>query len=245
MAIARFKVGPFEQEIAYELLFASKCAKNILIIHGWGANKELMSLAFKDQFKGFNKLFVDLPGFGKSSLSGPINSFEYSKIIDFFLNHVEFCPDFMIGHSFGGKIIANLALTREKAGLIFISSAGILQPKSLGIKTKIKLFKTLKCLKLKRIQQMFLADDAKGLDPFLQQTFNLVVNEDYAPIFAKLTNKSLLCWGDKDTATPLKSAEEMSLLIHKSKLKVFLGDHFFFLKQASGIAACVSKYFGV
>lgn len=243
MAIARFKISCDEYELAYDLV-QENSKQNMLIMHGWGANKELMQLKFKNKFKSYNKLFIDLPGFGKSSISKAINSYEYTKIVEFFLNHINFKPNLVLGHSFGGKIAANLGLYDKNLKLVLLSSAGILLPKPFNVKAKIRLFKLLKPLKLANLQKYFLSDDAKDLSPVLQATFKLVVDEDYEEIFLKLCNKTLLCWGEADSATPLKSAKIMASLIKNSKLFVCQGDHFFFLQQASLIEQKVYEYFG-
>lgn len=245
MAKARFKISLDEYELAYTLQNANKEAKNMLIMHGWGANKELMEQAFKDEFKDFNKLFIDLPGFGRSSLKKSLNSFEFTAVVEFFLNHINFKPDFIMGHSFGGKIAANLCLKDENIKLILLSNAGLLAKKSLKVRLKILSFKALKCLKIKALRDFFLSSDAKDLSEELKESFRKVVDENYEEIFLKLKNKTLLCWGEKDQATPLFLGEKMAILVKSSKLLVYEGDHFFFINHAKDLALKAKKYFGV
>lgn len=44
----------------------NKPARNIVFLHGWGSNKEIMQRAFAPYFKDFTHYYIDLPGFGQS-----------------------------------------------------------------------------------------------------------------------------------------------------------------------------------
>lgn len=241
MAIARIKIACDDYEIGYEI--QGKSPKCMLIIHGWGASRVIMQNAFKDNFKDYTKLFVDLAGFGKSNIKRSINSFEYTKIIEFFLKKIAFKPSYILAHSFGCKIAANLALENKNINLILMSSPGIITTKSLKVRSKIMLFKTLKVLNIQGLDNIFLSADAKDLNPILQKSFKLIVNEDYELIFKKILNKTLICWGENDDITPISLAAKLSSLIKNSKLTVLEGDHFFFLKQADLIEKNVKNYF--
>lgn len=244
MALARFKIACDEYKIGYDLQ-NNNSRENLLILHGWGASRQLMEKAFWNEFTNYNKLFIDLPGFGKSNLVKAMNSYEYSKLIDFFLAHIGFKPKLIIAHSFGGKIAANLGLLDKNIALIFLSNAGIIWPKSIKTKAKIAIYKRLKWLKIKKLQNAFLAKDAKDCPLLVQECFKLVVDENYEDLFSKLENQTLLCWGKDDLATPLKSGEKMSMLIKHNKFCTFEGDHFFFLKEASQIANKAKEYFRI
>ncbi|MWV62854.1 alpha/beta fold hydrolase [Helicobacter saguini] len=67
------------------ILVNNQAAKNIVFLHGWGSNKELMKLAFGETFKDFNHIYVDLPGFGGSPCEMVLNTYDYAKIIESFL----------------------------------------------------------------------------------------------------------------------------------------------------------------
>ena len=77
----------------------------------------------------------------------------------------------------------------------------------------------------------------------MYQTFKNVVNEDFANEFAKYNGKALLCWGDKDTATPLSSGEMIDSLIKDSTLEVYDGDHYFFMKNAEDVSKKIETVF--
>ena len=71
-------------DINYNLINNDK--KNIILfLHGWGSNKEIMSSAFSLYLKDFKHIYIDMPGFGKSSNDYILNTYDYTNIIDIFL----------------------------------------------------------------------------------------------------------------------------------------------------------------
>ncbi|TQR34630.1 2-hydroxy-6-oxohepta-2,4-dienoate hydrolase [Campylobacter sp. MIT 99-7217] len=218
--------------LSYELLNLDK-KPILLILHGWGANKELMKTAFKDSFKEYKHLYIDLCGFGGSNAPLVLNSLDYAQILSSFLKEKDFSPELLMGHSFGGKICTILALEQEKSpkAIILLSSAGILWQKRLSIRLKIKLFKLLKGLGFSRFYKFFASKDAINLSPLMYETFKSVVGEDFCSYFARLKIKTLIFWGIDDKATPLKSGEKIHSLIKNSSFYALKGDHFFFLNK--------------
>ena len=47
--------------------YGNKSGKNIVLLHGWGQNIEMMDPIGKRLQKDFYITIIDLPGFGKSS----------------------------------------------------------------------------------------------------------------------------------------------------------------------------------
>lgn len=181
----------------------------------------------------FRHVYIDLPGFGNSTCNRPLVTEDYANILELFLAQINANQDHMIlGHSFGGKV----ALLLNPQILILVGSAGIPVPKPLKVQAKIALFKMLKSVGLAKLRSMFVAEDAKQLSEIMYQTFKNVVNEDMSSDFKAYSGKALLCWGKDDTATPLYTAEKMTELIKDSRLVVFEGDHYFFMKQAAEVA---------
>ena len=66
MAIKEIEYDGFKYRLSYEIS-GQKSGKNILILHGWGANKDLMKSCFDRDLSEYNCLYLDLPGFGLSS----------------------------------------------------------------------------------------------------------------------------------------------------------------------------------
>ena len=138
MASKEIEYNGVSYKISYEAL-NTNLKPYILILHGWGAKKELMTAAFKGKFSSFSQIYVDLPGFGKSSVSLPICTKDYASIIKEFIAKMGYEPVAVMGHSFGGKVATLL----NPKNSILLSSAGILEPKPLKVRLKIAIFKIL------------------------------------------------------------------------------------------------------
>ncbi len=223
--------------ISYEIINADKPV-DIVFLHGWGSNKEIMKSAFGDKMKGFRHIYIDMPGFGRSSNEIVLDSVDYKKIINIFLSDAGIKKDIILGHSFGGKIATLL----EPNLLVLLSSAGIVVEKPLGVKMKITLFKFLKSLGLGGMYRFFASKDAENLSQNMYETFKKVVDEDFRDIFRSYKGEALIFWGKDDTATPLSSGKEISRLIKNSQFYEFEGDHFFFLKHAKEISEEILKF---
>ncbi|MFV0481002.1 MAG: alpha/beta fold hydrolase [Campylobacteraceae bacterium] len=230
MANKSFLCDEINYNISYKLLNTSQ-NESILFLHGWGANKELMEQAFKNSFKNFTHIYLDLPGFGNSSIQKPLNSHEVKNIVEKFLVEIDKKPNFIIGHSFGGKIATLL----NPQTLVLLSSAGIILPKRFSVRAKIAIFKFLKSIGLGRFYKLFATKDVEGMSKTMYEMAKIAINEDFSEYFKNCTSKAFLFWGKQDSATPLIAGEKIHSLIKKSQLFIYEGDHFFFLKQAEKI----------
>lgn len=238
MALKRVDYNDSEFDISYEIV-NPRAEVDLIILHGWGSNKGIMKQAFGSFLQNYRHIYIDLPGFGNSTCKQVLKTSDYAKIINIFLDSIGASKDIVIGHSFGGKV----ALLLNPLNLVLLSSAGVYLPKSFKIKTKIKIFKLLKNLGLKRFREFFVADDAKQLSSCMYETFKNVINEDFSLYFRQYKSKALVCWGKDDKATPLVCANHIHEMIDDSKLVVFEGDHFFFLRHAKVIAKNIKELY--
>jgi len=223
-------------KLSYELVNPSQ-EKSILVLHGWGSNKEIMKQAFAKELKHYKHIYLDMPGFGASNNETILTTKDYGKIVLLFLENLNVSPLVTMGHSFGGKV-ATLLHTEH---LVLLSSAGVVTEKPWSVKVKIATFKLLKPLGFKRIRELFVAPDAQGMSHEMYETFKNVVDENFESEFQKSQSKALCFWGIDDTATPLYTGEKIAGLIGNSQFYPLEGDHFFFLKHAHFIANEIEK----
>ena len=216
--------------ISYDLV-NPKEEKTLLILHGWGANKEIMKKAFSRYLPSYCHVYVDLPGFGNSNIYTPLKSEDYKNIIVEFLKSLSKKPEIIMGHSFGGKVATLLQPKR----LVLLSSAGIVPKKPLQIRIKIALFKLLKNLGGKNLYKLFATKDVEGMSEVMYETLKNVVDEDMSNEFMNYDGKCFIFWGDEDKATPLKSGETINRYIKGSEFFPLKGDHFFFLLHSEFI----------
>jgi pimeloyl-ACP methyl ester carboxylesterase len=238
MAVKSIQYNKNTLDISYEILNRDANI-DLIILHGWGSNKELMKKSFSPFMDSFRHIYIDLPGFGGSSCNIALNTQDYARIIELFMIHINASKDIIVGHSFGGKV----ALLLKPEVLVLVGSAGIYIPKPLKIKAKIAIFKVVKLFGLSKLRSMFVAQDAKSLSEPMYQTFKNVVNEDFSNEFSSYEGKALLCWGREDSATPLSSAQKINELIEDSLLKVYDGDHYFFMNHAKEVSSEIENIF--
>lgn len=235
MAVKEVKYGGKIYRISYETV--NPANKDVaLFLHGWGANKEIMKKAFGAYFKDLRHVYVDMPGFGASSMHGALATKDYAKIMKSFLDELGANPKIIFGHSFGGKVATLL----NSEYLALLSSAGIVAKKPLWVRFKIALFKFLKLFGLGFLYKFFATKDVKGMSKTMYETLKNVVDEDFSSKFADFGGKAFIFWGEEDKATPLKSGECVSRLIKNSEFHALKGDHFFFLLHARYIDGVVN-----
>jgi pimeloyl-ACP methyl ester carboxylesterase len=238
MAIKSIQHKQHTFDISYEIL-NPEATVDLIILHGWGSNKALMKQSFSSYMSGFRHIYIDLPGFGKSTCSMPLTTEDVARIVELLMIHLNASKDIILGHSFGGKVATLL----EPKVLVLLSSAGIKIPKPLKVHAKIALFKMLKLFGFSKLRSLFVADDAKELNEYMYQTFKNVVDEDFSKEFENYNGKALICWGKSDTATPLSSGEKIAKLIKDSTLEVYDEDHYFFMQNAVDISKKIEATF--
>ncbi|QKG29319.1 alpha/beta fold hydrolase [Campylobacter sp. RM16187] len=223
-------------QISYEMLNLSN-EHAIVFLHGWGASKEIMKKAFGKFLTGFKHIYIDMPGFGASNMHEPLYTKDYAEIMRLFLQEINITPTLIIGHSFGGKVATLL----KPANLALLSSAGIVTKKPFFVRFKIAIFKILKALGFGFLYKFFATKDVKGMSKQMYETLKNVVNEDFTSEFKDYKGRAFIFWGEDDSATPLKSGEQIHRLIANSDFHPLKGDHFFFLLHANYINGVINS----
>lgn len=239
MALCEIKFDDEIYKIAYEIV-GDRNLEKILILHGWGANKELMKNSFAKFLNNFCQIYIDLAGMGKSSIQKPLTTQDYAKIVKIFSEKFGEISNVM-GHSFGGKV----GILLEPKNLILLSSAGILEKKPLKVRLKIKTTKMFNFFGFSKFSKLFRSKDVLNMNEIMYKTFKNVVNENFEDEFLKrnLNNnfKTLIFWGKEDKATNIKSGEKIHNLIKNSYFLPLEGDHFFFIKNSKFISDEINK----
>lgn len=206
--------------------------KKILILHGFGSSiKSWKKLIVKFNPKAYTIYFPELPGFGQSQhppIPWEVN--DYTLFIQNLLTKQKLNPNYLICHSFGGRISIQLLTQKnnfQKA--IFIAAAGIRPKLNLLQKMANKVGPLLKPIKkfqpiqfiLKSARKLIGAGDYNKVQGTMKQTFINVVNTDLTQNLSHIQKPVHLLWGAKDTLTPLYMGELMNKLIPNSSLKVY------------------------
>lgn len=229
----------------------------LIILPGWGDNRNTFNRIIKLLEKDYNIYIFDYPGFGNSNLlNEDLTIYEYAKIFIEFLKVKKIKNPIIIGHSFGGRIIITMSgyYNIKFKKIILMASAGIKPKKSLYIKIKQIIYKTLKKISfilpnsskekyLKKLINIFGSSDYKSIPKGLQKTFINIVNEDLKGYLTNIKDETLIMWGEKDIDTPICNAYTMNKLIKNSGL-IIIKDalHFFYLEKPNYINTILLNY---
>jgi pimeloyl-ACP methyl ester carboxylesterase len=236
LALKTIKFDNKSFDISYEIVNPS-CKEDIVFLHGWGSNKQIMKQAFEKFLPNFRHIYIDMPGFGKSSNDYVLTTQDYSEIIKQFLEILDSNTIAIAGHSYGGKVATLL----NPKNLILLSTAGILEEKPFDVKLKIKFAKLMNFIGLSGITKAFRSSDVDKMSENMYATFKNVVDEDFTNYFKNYKKNGMIFWGKDDSATKLASGEKIHQLIQNSSFTSYEGDHYFFLKNAQDISQRVEN----
>lgn len=202
----------------------------ILLLHGWGQNKEMMFPLIDNLKEKFTCVVVDLPGFGDTPFDNSINIEEYVNNLRKFLIDNNITPKYIIGHSFGGKVAIHYYLKYKDVEKLIIIASPLLKPKR-GLKYYYKIYKYKLKKKFKIKEKNAGSSDYKNCKKEMRCFFVNVVNTHYNKKLKKVDIPVLLIWGKGDKQVPLNKAKQLSKKIKDNKLVVLEGDHFAYLEN--------------
>lgn len=243
--------------INYEV-YGKENEKEILMLHGWGANIQSFAPAIKYLSKIFKIYALDFPGFGLSD--EPDKGYfvkDYAEIVIEFIKKMDIKSPTLLGHSFGGRVIMKMVgdMGYEPSKIIFVDSAGIKPKRTLNYYFKVYSYKFTK----KIINLLFKEEKAKSLiesmrskkgstdynnaTENMKKTFINVVNEDLKYCLPNIHVPTLLIWGEKDMDTPLKDAKLIEKLVPDAGLVVFKGTgHYSYLENLGDFIRIVENF---
>ncbi|MFB5615321.1 MAG: alpha/beta fold hydrolase, partial [Candidatus Nitrosomaritimum yanchengensis] len=189
----------------------------IVLLHGWGHNKKIWGNIVSKL--GKNVISLDMPGFGDEPLvKDDWGVLEYANWVE---NKIKNYKNvILIGHSFGGRVSAEIASKRPNylKALILSGSPNIYRP-TLTTKLKIYIYKIFKFFIPQNLRKAFYSNDLKESGK-LEKIFRKVVTYDQTKQLKKINIPTLLIWGEKDDEAPLRLAYEINELIKDSELKI-------------------------
>lgn len=212
----------------------------MVFLHGWQQDGRSFLPLTPFLSQKYRLFYLDLPGFGKSSLpSLNYSSFDYAGVIINWLEKKKFKKIILIGHSFGGKVASIIAAQRPDlvSKLILIASAGIIHSKVIN-----KLVPSLISNKIPlRLKNLFASRDYKQAGKLLP-VFKRIVKEDLQPIFKQIKTPTLILWGQQDQELPVSDGQTIQKLIKKSRLVLLKGDHFPFWQDPRKVAKILNDF---
>lgn len=208
--------------------------KNIVLIHGWGAETEkLKPLADELEKTGWSVLLPKLPGFEARAPSFPWTLQDYAEFI-FTRTSSEWKGKKVVvfGHSFGGRVAIKMALEykRKVYGVVLCSSGGISRGYFLVRILFYMLAKTGKILLIvprvakywrKVLYKITGEHDYEKAEGVMRKTFKKVVSEDLKKEVGQISIPTLILWGREDKITSVSDGLFIKSKVKNSKLKIF------------------------
>lgn len=239
--------------VAYDSLGTAK--RSVLMLHGWGSNRQSMSALAKALSADYHVVSVDVPGFGESERPESIWGLsEYADWITKLLEKLEIKKLYgLVGHSNGGAIAIKLASTGypiEK--LILLGASGVRgreRGRQLLYKAIAKTGKKATIILPKKLQTNVRKKWYKKIGselydvPGMEGSFKKVTSEDLVIEATMISVPTLLVYGSEDMATPVTYGQAYSQVIEGSQLDVVEGaGHYSFIDKPKEVTSLIVEF---
>lgn len=229
----------------------------VIVMHGWGCKASTVQvLADAATAQSTTVYNLDLPGFGGSQ-EPPASwgVYDYAHFIETFVARLGIERPVLIGHSYGGRIAIVYASESPVEKVILVDAAGINPRRSLRYYIKVYTFKAAKRILplllgrrkggevIDRMRGKAGSADYNAASPVMRRIMSTSVNQDLKHLMPSIKAPTLLIWGEKDTATPLRDAKTMEKLIPDAGLVLYEGcGHYSFLERPGQTAAVIKSF---
>ena len=221
--------------------------KDIVLLHGWGQNIEMMKPLGDPLSSHFRITILDLPGFGQTSTpETPWTIYKYEEFLEHFLQEIGVENPILMGHSFGGRVAILYASLNIVPKLILFGAPCIRHEEKLSL--KVRMLKSAKKLpgmnKVGDFMKNYIGSrDYKAASPIMRETLVKVVNEDLSSAALKITCPTLLIWGDNDEEAPLEEAKELESIMEDAGLIVLKGcSHYAYLEALNQVLSILNNF---
>lgn len=232
----------------------------VIVMHGWGCRASTVASLAKASTDAKTTVYnLDLPGFGNSAEPSEVWGIEeYTRFLEQFVGALGISTPVLIGHSFGGRMAINYASRNATRKVILVDAAGIKPRRSLKYYIKVYSFKTARKVLpwlvgkqkageiIDRWRGKAGSADYAAASPRMRAILSKVVNEDLSDRLPLIKAPTLLIWGEKDTATPLRDAKKMERLIPDAGLVSYPeAGHYSFLDRPAQTAAVIRSFLNI
>ena len=220
--------------------------KNIVLLHGWGQNKEMMDLLGK-KLDGYKITSIDLPGFGKSDEPKKLMTvYDYVHFLHKLIEKLNLKDISLIGHSFGARLSLVYASIYKVDKVI--SLAGPIYKSEVDKTLKVRFLKFLgKIPFLKIIKEWFKnfigSSDYKNSSEIMRQVLISTINTSVEEDMLKVKIPTLLIWGTKDDAVDVEDARKVVEKMHDAALIEIDGlTHYAYLENLTQVVNIIKNF---
>jgi pimeloyl-ACP methyl ester carboxylesterase len=203
----------------------------LVMVHGAGGRAQIWENQVVLLDKSMNALALDLPGHGNTAGSTRSHIFEYAQWLVDIMKRIFDSPIFLMGHSMGGAIVQEVAVTWPHCleGIILVGTGARLKVAPMFLDGLLTNFVQT----LEAVMGFAYAPETarslieKGKEMMIGAGSNVVYNDflacdrfDSRQALAKIHHPCLLLCGDRDKLAPLKLSEALKEGIEGSILKI-------------------------
>ena len=229
--------------------YNNKSDVDLVYLHGWGQNIEMMMPIAKPFIKKYNVLLIDLPGFGLSDEPKEVWSiYDYAECVHYIENELKIKNPMIIGHSFGGKVALCHALKYKTDKLVLLASPYRKNIKKDSLKTKA--FKTLKKVPVlnkleSTIKKHVGSTDYRNASEMMRKILVNHVNLDLENELKNIKCPVLGIWGTNDAAVPYEDGVRLNDLISNYGLVTYEGcTHYAYLERLDQTISVINSFIG-
>lgn len=220
--------------------------KDILLLHGWGQNIEMMKMLGDNFSDRFRITILDFPGFGLSEEPGEAwNIKDYANMLEEFINELGIKKPIIMGHSFGGRVAIRYSAEHVVEKIVLFGSPCVRENTELPL--SVKILKGIKKLpgmdKIGEFAKNFIGSrDYKAASPVMRQTLVNVVNEDLSKYAKEIDCPTLLIWGENDTEAPVSDAKILESIMVDAALIVLPGTHYAYIENLGQVVNILNNF---
>ena len=220
--------------------------KDILLLHGWGQNIEMMKMLGDNFSDRFRITILDFPGFGLSE--EPSESWtikDFADMLDEFVRELGIKKPIIMGHSFGGRVAIRYSSDHVVEKIVLFGSPCVREERELPL--SVKILKGIKKLpgmdKIGEFAKNYIGSrDYKAASPIMRQTLVDVVNEDLSKYAKEIDCPTLLIWGENDTEAPVEDARILEGIMVDAALIVLPGTHYAYIENLGQVVNILNNF---
>ena len=227
--------------------YGNKNGKEIVLLHGWGQNIEMMNPIGNGLSDKYHITVIDLPGFGNSSEPNTdFNILDYYECVDELLTNLKVENPTIIGHSFGGRIGIIYAAKKQSEKLVLLSSPFV--KRITKESPKVKILKSLKKVpglnKLENFAKKHIGStDYKNASEMMRKILVNTVNEDLTDYVKQIKASTIVVAGEFDEAVPLEEINMYEKYIDDCAVILYKGcTHYAYLEDINRTISIIRNF---
>ena len=198
----------------------------VVWLHGWArSSADFAAAGTAAARQGVASVALDLPGFGASPLPARAGgSSHYAHLLEPALDQLGTEPLVLVGHSNGGRVATELALSRpDLVRALVLTGAPLVRvasprrsPLSYRVVRDLHRRGVISDSRMEAARQKYGSSDYRNATGLLREVLVASVNEDFADRLDQLRLPVSLVWGARDRDVPPAVAERIAALLVRS-----------------------------